>query len=81
MWIPSKSMELAAMGIAHMPTDSKGFSYFLLIRDIFSKYIQAVPLKVQTAPFISTAINNNWIYTHGFPLYLLSDQGSNIDGG
>ena len=26
------------------------------------------------------AIRKKWIYTHGFPKYLLSDQGSNVDG-
>ena len=80
MWIPTKPMEFVAMDIAHMPTDSKGYQYFLLIGDMFSKYIQAVALKDQTAPAVTEALNNHWIYLHGSPLYLLSDQGSNVDG-
>jgi hypothetical protein len=55
MWIPTKPMEFVAMDIAHMPSDSKGYQYFLLIGDIFSKYIQAVALKDQTAPSITNA--------------------------
>ena len=80
MWIPTKPMEFVAIDIAYMPKDSKGYQYFLLIGDIFSKYIQAVPLKEQTAPSVVTALNSNWIFFHGSPLYLLSDQGSNVDG-
>jgi hypothetical protein len=59
MWIPTKPMEFVAMDIAHMPADSKGYQYFLLIGDIFSKYIQAVALKDQTAPSVIEALNNH----------------------
>ena len=38
------------------------------------------PLKDQTAPKIVDALLRNWIYIHGSPFYLLSDQGSNVDG-
>ena len=80
MWIPSKPMEFVAMDIAHMPTDSKGYQYFLLIGDVFSKFIQAVALKDQTASSVTEALKAHWIFLHGSPFYLLSDQGSNVDG-
>ena len=63
-----------------MPTDKDGYKYILLAGDIFSKYIHAIPLRDQTAPSIVRAFENSWVFTHGSPLYLLSDQGSNVDG-
>ena len=77
---PDAPMRFISIDIAFMPKDNHGFQYFLLIGDIFSKYIQAVPLKDQTAPVIADALLSHWIYHHGTPYFLLSDQGSNVDG-
>eukprot|EP00112_Aurelia_sp_Birch-Aquarium-sp1_P020335 Seg5217.3 transcript_id=Seg5217.3/GoldUCD/mRNA.D3Y31 product="Retrovirus-related Pol polyprotein from transposon 17.6" protein_id=Seg5217.3/GoldUCD/D3Y31 len=43
-------------------------------------YIQAVPLKDQTAPTITEAFERHWVYIHRTPHYLLTDQGSKVDG-
>ena len=80
MIIPEAPMQFISIDIAYMPPDTDGYKYILLAGDIFSKYIQAIPLRDQTAPTIVRAFENNWVYTHGSPLYLLSDQGSNVDG-
>ena len=80
MFIPTTPMKFIALDIAYMPKDVKGYQYFLIIGDIFSKYIQAVPLRDQTAPTIIKALSNSRIYVHGNPSYLLGDQGSNVDG-
>ena len=66
--------------IAYLPKDNSGYTYILLIGDIFSKFITTVPLKDQTVPVIASALLNNWIYVHGILLYLLSDQESYADG-
>ena len=47
---------------------------------MFSKFIHATPLRIQDAPSISKALSESWLYLHGMPRYLLSDQGSNVDG-
>ena len=80
MVIPTKPMDFIAMDIAYMPIDTSGYQYFLLLGDIFSKYIAAVPMKNQTAPSVIKALNGEWIFHHGSPHYLLSDQASNVDG-
>ena len=77
---PEAPMQFISIDIAFMPKDHHGFQYFLLIGDIFSKYIHAVPLKDQTAPVIADALLSHWIYHHGTPYFMLSDQGSNVDG-
>ena len=63
-----------------MVKDSEGYLYMLLVGDLFSKYIAAIPLRDQTAENICLALNKEWLLIHGIPNFLLSDQGSNVDG-
>ena len=48
--------------------------------DTFSKYIVAIHLKDQISPLIVDALLQHWVFVHGTPFYILSDQGSNVDG-
>ena len=80
MFIPSAPMQLVSLDIAYMPKDTHGYQYILLIGDVFSKYIQAIPLKDQSADSIRDAFLRHWLFIHGTPQYLLTDQGSNVDG-
>ena len=77
---PQSPMEFIALDIAYMPTDVNGHSYILLIGDVFSKYIEAVPLKDQTAVSIKLALWEQWLTRYSYPQFLLTDQGSNVDG-
>lgn len=79
MFTPSAPMQLISLDIGYMPKDGSGYQYMLLYGDTFSKYQQAISLKDQTAPTIVNAFLHNWVYIHGTPLYLLTDQGSNVD--
>ena len=79
MVIPDAPMQFISLDIAFMPPDNHGYQYVLLIGDIFSKFIQTVALKDQTAATIVQAFLNQWVYTHGTPHFLLTDQGSNVD--
>ena len=78
--IPSAPMQFISLDIAHMPKDTDGYQYMFLVGDLFSKYIDAIPLRDQTAKSVVNAFSDNWLYHHGNPYYLLSDQGSNVDG-
>ena len=73
-------MLFVSLDIAYLPTDSHGYQYLLLIGDVFSKYIVAIPLKDQSAKTVSEAFLTNWVYVHRTPYFLLTDQGSNVDG-
>ena len=77
---PSRPMDFISMDIAYMEPDDEGFRYILLIGCVFSKFVNAVPLKTQTADDIVDAVNREWIHFHGAPRYVLSDKGSNFDG-
>ena len=47
MLIPCNSMELVSIDIAHMPVDNDGYGYFLLFGDLFSEFIDAMPLAIR----------------------------------
>ena len=72
--------EFIALYIAYMPVDTEEYRYLLIIGDIFSKYVEAIPLKDQTAPTIVRKVYENWLCRHGYPKYLLTDCGSSVDG-
>ena len=80
LYIAEAPMQFVSMDIAHLPVDDDGFRYILLIGDIFSKFIEAIPLRDQSAQTVTNALINGWILKHGSPVYILSDQGSNVDG-
>ena len=73
-------MTFISIDIAYMEPDTEGYKYLLIMGDIFSKYIEAVPTKDQQAPTIVNALWKSWITRHSCPRYILSDQGSNVDG-
>ena len=80
MFSLSAPMQFVSLDIAYLPRDNMGYQYILLIGDVLSKYIVAIPLKGQTAPVIVDALLQHWIFVHGTPFYILSDQGSNDEG-
>ena len=79
MVIPNSPVQFISLDIAFMPQDNHGYQYVLLIGDIFSKFIQAVALKDQTANSIVEAFLKHWVYSNGTACFLLTDQGSNVD--
>ena len=78
--VPEIPMHFITIDIAYMVKDEEGFRYLLLIGDLFSKYVAATPLRDQTAEEICYALHQEWLLVHGTPNFLLSDQGSNVDG-
>ena len=77
---PEAPLEFISIDVAHLPTTDEGHKYILLVGDIFSKYIDAVPMHNQEADTIVEALWRNWITRLGCPVYIHSDQGSNVDG-
>ena len=79
-YIPNAPMQFVSLDIAYLPKDSHGYQYILLIGDVFSKYIEVIPLNDQTAQTVVDAFLKHWLYIHGTPFFLLTDQGSSVDG-
>lgn len=77
---PEYPMQFITLDIAYMVKDIGNYRYLLLIGDLFSKYIAGVPLRDQTAEDICNALQQEWLLVHGIPNFLLTDQGSNVDG-
>ena len=72
--------KVIAMDVATLPWSEDGYRYFLVIVDVFSRYAEFVPMRDQQADTICDAIRNEWIFKHGVPEILISDQGKNVDG-
>ena len=76
--------EAVAMDIGTLPwTDDEclGYRYFLLMVDLFTRYVEILPLKDQEAGTLLDAFEQGWVYRgHGMPKFLLTDRGANIDG-
>ena len=76
--------EAVAMDIGVLPwTDSSGdgYRYFLLIVDLFTRYVELHPLKDQETGSILDAFEQAWIYRgHGRQNIVLTDKGANVDG-
>ena len=56
------------------------YTYLLVICDVFTKYVVAVPLRGSTAVEIAQAFLDRWANVFGFPYHLHTDQGSNLTG-
>ena len=68
------------MDIATLPWADGKFRYFLCIVDIFTRYVELVPLKDQSAASLVREFKRGWVYRgHGVPRALLTDQAHNIE--
>ena len=61
-----------------LPTSSQGNKYILVITDLFTKWVEAFPLKDTTATTLATTMLNEVICRYGVPSGLHSDQGANL---
>ena len=60
------------------PISSHGNKYILVITDLFTKWVEAFPLKDTTATTLATTILNEVICRYHVPGGLHSDQGANL---
>ncbi len=68
------------MDIATLPWSEDGYRYFLLVVDLFAKYVELMAMKDQTATTVASAFRDGWVYKHGVPRVLVTDQAHNVDG-
>ena len=77
---PTSSGHTLAFDVATLPWSEEGYRYLLLVVDTFSKWIEIIPMRDQTTKSIKKAFLAGWVYRHGVPTVLMSDQGKNVDG-
>ena len=78
--VTSRPMEVWAVDImGPLPCAPSGARYIMVATDLFSKYVEAVPLVNQTASSVAQAIVQHVILRHGPPKILLTDQGTNFE--
>ena len=70
--------ERVAMDITEMPQSSRGNRYALVIMDYFSKYVKVYPMADQKAETVAECLLM-WVYDHGVPERLHSDQGRQFE--
>lgn len=76
----AKPMEVWALDIlGPLPITSSGARYILVATDLFSKWVEAVPLVNQTAVSVAQAFVKSVVLRHGSPESLLTDQGTNFE--
>ena len=56
------------------------YNYLLVICDVFTEYVVAVPLRSSEAVEIAQAFFDRWCNVFGSPYHIHTDQGSNLTG-
>lgn len=69
-----------AMDVGTLPWSEAGFRYFLVVVDLFSRFAEFIPMQDQTADTVVQSFRSGWVYNHGLPEILVSDQARNMDG-
>ena len=70
---PDTPGETLCMDIAHLPRSTEGFTYILVIVDLFSRLVTTYPLRDMTANEIVKAVTTHCCQ-HGFPSTIFTDQ-------
>ena len=61
-----------------LPETEEGHKYILVVTDLFSKWVEAFPLKATDSETLATVLMDEIICRYGVPVSLHSDQGANL---
>lgn len=75
---PWESLQLDFIG--PLPSTKGGYRYCLVIIDKFSKWVEAIPTRNNTANTVARVIANQIIPLWGAPIQIESDQGTHFTG-
>ena len=64
--------------ILQMPKSGRQYQYVLVVIDYLTKWVEAYPLRDQTALTIAKTLAEKFLPVHGVPKELLSDRGANF---
>ena len=63
-----------------LPVTSRGNRYILIVTDLFTKWVEAFPLKETSAGTLANILVDEVVSRYGVPTSVHSDQGKNICG-
>ena len=61
-----------------LPANSKGMKYILVVTDIFSKWVEAFPIRATDTETLATILVDEIVCRYGVPSTLHSDRGANL---
>ena len=61
-----------------LPATNQGHKYILVVTDLFTKWVEAFPLRDTTSATLAKVLVDEIISRYGVPAYLHSDQGANL---
>ena len=53
-----------AIDLARLPWSSDGYRYFLLVVNEFTKFVEIIPMRDQSAESVKEAFLEGWVYRH-----------------
>ena len=62
------------------PLEAGTYTYILTMKDDFSKYLMAVPLRRKTAESVAKAFVREWVLHLGMPRVVVTDRGTEFEG-
>ena len=65
--------------IGPLPVTERGNRYIMVLTDHFSKYVEVIPTRDQTAETCANEVLNKFVSRWGCPLTIHSDQGRNYE--
>ena len=61
-----------------LPPTTAGNKYIVVVTDLFSKWVEAFPVKATDTETLASLLVNEIVCRYGVPSYLHSDQGANL---
>ena len=77
--LASKPQEIVAMDFTLLEKSTSGLEDVLVVTDVFSKYVMAVPTRDQKAKTVAKVLVNEWFLRLGIPQRIHSDQGRSFE--